>query len=397
MRDLNTTGLSASVGPKGITAPDYPTLLHTLTDRARKIVGEDAYLEPDSKDGQLLAIFALALHEANNAIIAAYHSFSPASARGAALSNNVQINGIARHAASRSTVDVRLTGVVGTRILNGMIRDISGYAWSLPAEVVIGTHGEAVATATCQTLGKITALPGAVSVIGTPTQGWQTVSNPATAAPGQPIESDTALRDRQRKSVSLPSRTVLDGIQAAISLIPGVIRQRGFENDTGRPDARGLPAHAIAMIVEGGDVQTIARTIALKKGPGATTFGDTTLKIADTYGVVHDIAFSRPKDITVWVEITLTAFVGYTTLVGDNIKTAVARYINAQKIGDPLYLSRLFTPANLPDSQDGMTYDVTEIRIGRTAAAMTAKNLDVAFDEAVTCQQEHIQLILTSL
>ncbi|WP_172911156.1 baseplate J/gp47 family protein [Photorhabdus heterorhabditis] len=392
MLNLDTLGLSATVTASGISAPDYQTILSKITEFARQIYGTDAYLEPDSKDGQMLAIFSLAIHDANNAVIAAYNSFSPASATGAALSNNVKINGIARHASTYSTVDVKLIGTVGTVVKNGIVRDINGYSWSIPSSVAIGIHGFVIATATCQTKGNVTALVGDVSIIGTPTQGWQNVTNLSAATPGQPIEADTALRERQRKSVALPSRTVLDGIQGAISLIPGVVRRRGFENDTNVTDNNGIPPHSIAMIVDGGDAKLIAQTIETKKGPGAGTFGDTEIKVADSYGLMHPIHFSRPKDVPVFVEITLTAFEGYTTLVGDRIRSAIASYIDAQLIGDNVYLSRLYSPANLRD-EEGLTYDIFEIQIGRSEDDVSPSNLIVTFDEAVTCKPEHVKLI----
>ncbi|MCC8384979.1 hypothetical protein GPY51_21500 [Photorhabdus laumondii subsp. laumondii] len=392
MLNLDTLGLAATVTASGISAPDYQTILNKITEFARQIYGADAYLEPDSKDGQMLAIYALAIHDANNAVIAAYNSFSPASATGAALSNNVRINGITRHKSTYSTVDVKLIGAVGTVVKDGIVRDINGYSWSLPGTVSIGIHGFVIATATCQTKGNVTALVGDLSIIGTPTQGWQSVTNPSAATPGQPIESDTALRERQRKSVALPSRTVLDGIQGAISLIPGVVRRRGFENDTNVTDNNGIPPHSIAMIVDGGDAKLIAQAIETKKGPGAGTFGDTEIKVADSYGILHPIHFSRPKDVPVFVEITLTAFEGYTTLVGDRIRTAIASYIDAQLIGDNVYLSRLFSPANLRD-EEGLTYDIFEMQIGRSEDDVSPSNLIVTFDEAVTCKPEHIKLI----
>ncbi|EMP5337492.1 hypothetical protein RZ698_005086, partial [Citrobacter freundii] len=50
--NLDTLGLSATVTAQGISAPDYQTILDTLTSYFRQIYGSDAYLEPDSKDGQ---------------------------------------------------------------------------------------------------------------------------------------------------------------------------------------------------------------------------------------------------------------------------------------------------------------------------------------------------------
>ncbi|BAE74930.1 hypothetical phage protein [Sodalis glossinidius str. 'morsitans'] len=396
MLPLDTLGLSATVTDSGITAPDYQTILQQLTGYFRQIYGRECYLSPDSKDGQMIAIYALALHDANNAVIAAYNSFSPMTSTGAALSNTVAINGITRHASGYSQADVLLTGQVGTVITHGSVSDRNGQTWRLPERVTFDTHGEARVTAVCTAAGNITAAPGDISDIATPTRGWQTVTNPAAATPGRPVERDSALRARQKKSVALPSRTVLDGIQGAVSLLPGVVRLRGFENDTGETDKNGLPAHSIAMIVDGGDVNAIAQAIALKKTPGAGTYGDTLVKVIDRYGLPKDIRFSRPREVNVAVEITLTAFTGYTTLTGDKIRSAVAAYINQQLIGDNLYLTRLYLPANLPGDEEGQTYDITAIKIGRSAQAVKEENLLVAFNEALSGTTEHLTLVVTT-
>ncbi|WP_334470463.1 baseplate J/gp47 family protein [Arsenophonus sp. PmNCSU2021_1] len=396
MLNLDTLALSAKVTDDGISAPDYQTLLMRLTDFFHEIYGQDAYLTPDSKDGQMIAIYALAIHDANNALIATYNSFSPNTSKGAALSNNVAINGIFRHASGYSNVDVVLTGQVGTVIKNGRVRDKNGNIWRLPETVTLDTHGEATVTAVCLVTGSVTALAGEITEIATPTRGWQTVNNPKPATQGRPIETDNQLRERQRKSVSLPSRTVLEGIQGAISLISGVTRQRGFENDTSKTDKNGISPHSIAMIVDGGDVNTIANAIAQKKTPGAGTFGDTAVTVKDRYDMPITIRFSRPKTVDVHVEIDLTAFLGFTTLTGDKIRRKVADYINQQLIGDNLYLTRLYSPANLPADEEGKTFDITAIKIGRTEETVKEANLLVAFNEAVSCRENNVKLVVTS-
>ena len=85
--NLDTLGLSATVTAQGISAPDYQTILDTLTSYFRQIYGSDAYLEPDSKDGQMAALVALAVHDANNTAIEIYNSFSPTTAQAAALTD----------------------------------------------------------------------------------------------------------------------------------------------------------------------------------------------------------------------------------------------------------------------------------------------------------------------
>lgn len=89
--NLDSLGLSAKVTAEGISAPDYQTILSTLISYFQQIYGSDAYLEPDSKDGQMVALMALAIHDANNMAITVYNCFSPATSYGAALTSNVKI------------------------------------------------------------------------------------------------------------------------------------------------------------------------------------------------------------------------------------------------------------------------------------------------------------------
>ncbi len=59
----------------GIRAPSYGEVLQYFKEQYRGIYGADTYLEADSQDGQLLAVFALAIHEPNSAAISDYNAF----------------------------------------------------------------------------------------------------------------------------------------------------------------------------------------------------------------------------------------------------------------------------------------------------------------------------------
>lgn len=396
--DIESLGLSATVTAEGITAPDYQTILAALRGYFQQIYGSDAYLEPDSKDGQLVALVALAIHDANTTALAVYRSFSPATALGDALTSNVKINGITRRADTPSTVDLVLTGTPGTTITNGNVRDTNGVIWQLPGRVVLGTDGAAVVTATCATPGAVAALPGAVSGINTPTRGWLSVTNPAAAAVGVAAETDAQLRIRQAQSVALPSLTPFDALDGAIASISGVTRHKLYENDSTMTDSNGLPAHSICAVVDGGDAQTIADTLRRKKGQGVTTWGTTHVPVQDSYGNPHVIGFSRPVDVPVYAQITLQAFTGYTTQTGNQIKQAVADYINGLQIGDDVLLSRVYSPANLGvvSGGDARYYDITALLIGKSAASVAMANIPVGYDESASCSPDHIALVVTS-
>lgn len=395
--DLDTLGLSATVTAEGISAPDYQTVLDTITGYFQQIYGSDAYLDPDSKDGQMVALVALAIHDANNTAISVYRSFSPATAVGDALTSNVKINGITRRAATNSTVDLLLTGTVGTTITNGSVRDTNSMIWNLPATVVIGTDGTVVATATCANSGAVAAVAGSVNGINTPTRGWASVTNPLAATVGVAAETDAELRVRQSQSVALASLTPFDAVDGAIANVEGVTRHKLFENDTDTTDANGLPAHSISAIVEGGDATEIANTIRSTKGQGVSTYGTTAVIVTDKYGNPYTIRFSRPVDVPIYVSITIQALTGYSSEVGDEMKAAVAAYINSLAIGDSVLLSRVYSPANLGVVSGGNAryYDIMELLIGRTAEGVAAANVVLAYDESASCSVDNIALVVT--
>lgn len=396
--NLDTLGLSATVTAEGISAPDYQTILDTLTSYFQQIYGSDAYLEPDSKDGQMVALVALAIHDANNTAISVYNCFSPATGYGAALTSNVKINGIARRGATNSTVDLLLTGTAGTSITNGTVKDTNNVIWRLPASVTIGVGGTVTVTATCSNSGAVAALAGTITTINTPTRGWASVTNPAAAIVGAPAETDAELRIRQGQSVALPSLTPFEGVDGAIANVAGVTRHKLYENDTGTPDSNGLPPHSISAIVDGGDVTEIAQTIRGNKGQGTATYGTTSVTVPDTYGNPHVISFSRSTDVPVYGHITLKAFTGYTSQIGVQIQQAVADYINGLTIGDDVLLSRIYSPANLGVVSGGNAryYDIQELLIGKSAGSVAAANIIIAYNESASCKPENIVLTVTS-
>ncbi|EOC1314420.1 baseplate J/gp47 family protein [Cronobacter turicensis] len=395
--NLDTLGLSATVTASGISAPDYQTILSTITQYFQQIYGTDAYLEPDSKDGQMVALVALAVHDANNTAIQVYNSFSPSSGMTDALTRNVKINGIARKAATNSTVDVTLTGTAGTTIINGSVKDANGIIWNLPASVTIDVSGSVTVTATCANSGAVAAVAGSISKINTPTRGWTAVSNSTAATVGAAAETDAELRIRQKQSVAKPSLTPFEAVDGAIANVNGVTRHKLYENDTGSADSNGIPAHAIAAIVDGGSITDIAQVIRGKKGQGVGTYGSTTVNVADKYGNPHFISFSRSVNVPIYIAITLKVFPGYTSQIGEQIKQAIADYINSLTIGDDVLLSRLYSPANLGVVSGGNAkyYDISALKIGKTSNNLSAENIVIAFNESASCSTSNIVITVT--
>lgn len=390
------TTTAPTIDASGITAPTYAEVLQYLQDQYRTIYGPDTYLEEDSQDGQLLAVFAAAINDANAVAVAIYRSFSPATAQADALSSNVKINGIRRNAASFSTADLLIIGQAGTTITNGVATDANKNKWTLPPTVTIPPSGQVTVTATCISIGAIAAASGTINQIGTPTLGWQTVTNPAAAATGAPVEKDAALRQRQTVSTALPSLTVLDGIIGAVWNVAGVTRVRAYENDSATTDANGLPPHSISLVVEGGDSTDIANAIAGKKTPGSPTYGTTAIVVQDVYGRPITIRFFRPSTANLTAALTIKALAGYTTAVGDAIKQAVADYINAVDIGGGVSGSvewaDAITAAN--GVGGGTAFKMTGLTLTGPGGA-GAPDVALAFNQVASCTPASVTLTVT--
>ncbi len=378
------------IDANGIQVPPFEDVLAFLQGKYREIYGADVYLENDSQDGQFLGIIATAVNDVNASVAAAYNSFSPATAQGNGLSSVVKINGIARGTPSNSQVNVKLVGQAGTTVNDGAVTDANSFRWLLPAVVTIPPAGEITVTATCTTAGAIPAAIGTVNQIATPTLGWQTVTNDDPASMGAPVESDAALRRRQETSVALPSKTVLSGILGAVQSLDGVTAAVIYENDTDTTDALGLPEHSIAVVAQGGDSAEIAQAIMRKKTPGTGTYGTTSVDVIDDVGLTHAIKYSVPEDVRTVVKVQLKPLSGYTTQVASDIKAAVAAYINALGIGQAVFRTRLFMPAQLNGGIGSATFELVNVLIAEHPAAPAAADVPIAFNELASCQESDI-------
>lgn len=380
------------VTEQGISAPSYEQILTYFQGEARKIFGEDINLDADTQDGQLIAIFSAAVNDVNAQAIATYNSFSPLTAKGIALDNAVAVNGVTRQEATASQVDLLIIGQAGTTIINGVALDAFENRWLLPAQVIIPVSGEITVTALAEELGAIEAAPNTINRIGTPTLGWQSVSNPLAATVGVAVETDNELRNRQVQSTALPSVALWEGIIASLLNLDGVTRVSGVNNDTDTVDSNGIPAHTIAMIVEGGQVDEIGETIFLKKCEGTGTFGSVSTTYVDEYGFPHNILFSRPTIVPIYVTMTINPAANYLSSVANELQERIVTYINSLEIGESVNIGRVLASAisSCPGVDD--RFDIVSIVMGTSAEGQSGASVPIKWNEAALCSLENVTI-----
>lgn len=384
------------VTENGISAPPYEEVLTYFQSEARRIFGDDINLDADTQDGQLIAIFAAAVSDVNAQAIATYNAFSPLTAKGIALDNVVAVNGVTRQQATASQVDLRLIGQAGTTIINGVAVDSFENRWLLPAQVIIPVSGEITVTAVAEELGAIEASANSITKIGTPTLGWQSVTNPLAATVGVSVETDDHLRTRQTQSTALPSVALWEGIIASLLDLDGVTRVSGVNNDTDQTDGNGVPAHTIAMIVEGGQVDEIGKTIFLKKCEGTGTFGDVETTYIDDYGFPNKISFSRPTVVPIYVTMTISPAIDYISTVADELKERIVTYINSLAIGTSVNIGRVLTSALSSCPGVDTRFDIVSIVMGTSSGSQSSASIPIKWNEAALCSLENVTITVDS-
>lgn len=383
----------------GLHTNTYSDILDYLLSQTKNIFGEDLYLGIDSQDYQMISVIARAIYEEEQCAQMNYQARSIATAStDDAVDALVTLNGIQRKEASYSTVSVTLTGTPYTVITGGVVQSIAGDKWNLPNQVNLGPTGSVTVVATAQELGSIEASIGSVNKIITPTYGWNSVTNLASAQPGQPVETTAELKIRQQNSVAIPSQTPKEGVAAAIYNVDGVTDLVVYENDTSSSKSydtvtkEGGPANSITCVVRGGNDNDIAEAIELRKTIGCYLEGDQVVTIADEYNTQNTIRFYRPDDTEIYITLYITPLAGYSSVVEEEIQEAIVNYLSQLRIGDNLYISQLYEAA-LSVSPDVKPYfAISSIKQGTSSGSQSTTDLIANFDTAYFTNPENITI-----
>lgn len=383
---MSEFGISA----EGFKRKRLDQLLAELNDEVKSIFGDNFNVSPESPDGQVNG--TISESNANLWEIAedSYNAFNPSAATGVTLSNLVQLNGITRLSATSSRVQLTITGTANTTIPVGSLVSTSdtGTQFSTEIEVTLDGAGNGVVFANAfqdgQPLtGPVIALVGTVTEIDTPITGWSTVTNLADAQEGTNEETDVELRSRRERSVAKDAQAIIDAIFSAVRNIDGVTQTVVLENDTNSVDVNGLPPHSFEVIVVGGLDTVIGDTIWLKKPAGILSFGTTTVQILDSQTLPHDISFTRPTEVDIYVDVQVTKFADYPANGDDLIKQAIVDYANGElvagrgfSLADDVIYTRLYTPIN---SVQG--HEIDTVFVDVTASPTGVINIPIGVDE----------------
>jgi len=235
---------------------------------------------------------------------------------------------------------------------------------------------QAVVDATCVNTGPIPSFAFSLTNIVNPVPGLDSIVNTTDGVLGRNIETDTEFRKRRNESLQIAGSATVDAIRAELLQVEGVNQAIVFENTTFITDVNGLPGKSFAAYVDGGDNQDIADTIFATKPAGIETFGNITEQVTDSQGFIHNVEFSRPTPISIWIELDISTGPTFIATAAE-IQQLIVDYGNALGIGTDIIVTPDLVCAL--DAIEGIT-DV-EIRIGFAPAPTLDNNLTIAPQE----------------
>jgi uncharacterized phage protein gp47/JayE len=347
-------------------------ILDDVAARQRADIDPNWNTEADSLAGQYNGILGDELAQLWEALEATYYVLSR-DADDAALDIVGALTGTAREGATKSRVTLTLDLNANVTVPAGSIVSVEGdpsiRVVTLAAAATDASPDEVDVIAEAETAGAITANPYTLTVIETSVPGWTAVTNAAKLDGGTEIESDEVYRLRQLDEIAAGGGGSVPGMQADVLAVPDVTAVRVIENDS-NVTVGDMPPKSVEVIVRGGENLPIAQAIFESKSGGIATYGTEWPEVVtDSEGFEHEIRFSRPELVVVYVAIGLTV-VGDYPGISETVKQAIEDATNAQTdpaflgIGTDVYAARIVVTALGVDG-------VLNARVGLSLSAIT--------------------------
>lgn len=390
----------------GLTENGYeikrqPEIVEEIEEDQKTAFGSDLILDPSSPDAQLNGLLSNQLAKLWQNGLDIYSGLDPRTANGIMLDRISAIAGLDRKQETSSIATVDLSGSVGAVIPENTIfsaPDIPNVKFSLDSEITLDAQGVGIGEVTSDTLGATLIAPNSITKIDTPVSGLNTVNNENAGQSGTDQETDEELRTRRAYSLSLGSVSMINSIISAVANVDGVDRAKLYENSTEVVDAHGLTPHSIMQIVRGGSDTDIAIAIADNRSVGSGMNGDVLVSYTDKNDFDHNIRFSRPTEVPIFVQITATKLQNWDIYTDEIIKNLIVGYGNGT---DGIYCGD-FLGYQISEDVYGSQFiyslvSVTEIIVKeilvKSSDPADQQLQTIEFDELATFSTENIEII----
>lgn len=213
--------------------------------------------------------------------------------------------------------------------------------------------------------------------------GWRGLYNPNVISESSSIENDADFRTRLRNFTN-SSFGSWDSIYAKIYAVNGVnyvnIKENSSPNTVG-----GITNNGLAISVLGGDEDEIALAISDSIASGISTVGDLTKVVKDINGGEHEVKFSRPETVKLYMKMQINQYKNFPVNGKQLIKQALVEYFNTLQVGESVQLSRLYTPIN---SVAG--FSINNLTIGTDIDDLESDNIFMSYNQQPSLSADNI-------
>ncbi len=372
----------------GFRRPTYAELLDALEHKARELFGSKANMTVRSPLGIFLRIYAWMLNLLFSTLEDVYNSRFIDTAVGSSLYNLGRSIGLRLLGAQKAVGYLTFSGESGLEVPEGFLAETIAGSQYITLQSGIIRDGTVTLPASSVIPGPDgNTLENTITTITNPKLGITAVTNERPFEGGRNTETDAEFRERYYLSVDFAGGVNIDAIVAEIyENVEAVIAVTGEENDTDLTNDHGLPPHSFEIVAYGGLDEDVATAIFRRKAAGIQAFGNTTVAVVDVSGVTHDIGFSRPAPVEVWIKVFNLVTDSTFPLDGvEQIKKRLVDFIGANTRGG-LNIGQSVICVTLPTEvlkvQGIVDFD---LQISPTGEEYSWKNIEIAAREkAVT-------------
>jgi len=384
------------INNRGTIIPDTADIRAEVEAEFKAVFGDDMPTDPATPQGKLITRIVETRDGVarNNAELA--NQINPSLAGGLFLDALTALTGASRRSAVKSLITGAVFGgVPGTNIPSGSLAETAdGDQFSVVTSVVLNASGTATGSLRAVNDGEIIVPPNALNTVASSVLGWETITNPTSAIPGQVEETDAALRRRRAQTLALQTTSVNEAIVSRLYDIDDVRSVYYLENYADEDltiDGIAMRKHSIWACVEGGSDQDVAQALFETKTVGGGYNGDVVVSVTDsTSGRHYEIKFDRPTEVSVLIRVTARSNqLDLMRLIPD----LVMNYVNGDIDGDVSFvIGKDVSPFEISGAinQQEPSIFVTKVELSTDGIAWSSNTLSIAPNQIARTQSSAI-------
>ncbi|MGG3677480.1 baseplate J/gp47 family protein [Heyndrickxia faecalis] len=291
----------------GFSKKTYSDLIDEMEEKTKELFGEDTNTKAYTPLGIIIRVFAWFHALLWEVVERVYNNSFPSTAEGVSLDRLAKLKGMTRLPADYAYGQIQITGTANETIPAGLVVGTkTGVLFETTEDCVLDANGVGNVEIYAQETGSAGNVEaGTITEIVESDSNVSAVVNPEPTTSGRDQETDSEFYERFKTYPEKSGSSNVESIQAKLLEVSGV-RDAVVNQNTTMVEKDGLPPKCIAPFVFGGKDEDVAEAIFSVVPGGIQAYGTTVIQVTDSKGNVHDIGFTRPETIQVYVRVQLT-------------------------------------------------------------------------------------------